>query len=202
MLQRSEALAAVTHARERARAHVGATLSDLDALTIALAAGTVEAEALIEYACEGDVRVDALRSRAALRMSDDDFVALFGAQPGQHQHPNHNHNHNGHASVAAYEATPEAKDARALLEAAMGTTLRETAQRTQWTRSAITRVAAFASLLRGEGAHVCLSAVAGGVVQTDVRSVEDLKTRIEDEGIDVMSVSHALRALARSVLNV
>ena len=198
MLQRPEALAAVTDARERARAHVGATLSDLDALTIALAAGTVEAEALIEYACEGDVRVDALRSRAALRMCDDDFVALFGAQPGQHQHPNHT----GHASVAAYEATPEAKDARALLEAAMGTTLRETAQRAQWTRSAITRVAAFASLLRGEGAHVCLSAVAGGVVQTDVRSVEDLKTRIEDDGIDVMSVSHALRALARSVLNV
>ena len=59
-----------------------------------------------------------------------------------------------------------------------------------------------AASVKGEGAHVCLSAVAGGVVQTDVRSVEDLKTRIEDDGIDVMSVSHALRALARSVLNV
>lgn len=198
MLQRPAALEAVTRARERARAHVGAALTDLDALTIALAAGTVEAEALIEYVCEGDVRVDALRSRAALRMCDDDFAALFGVQPEQPHHANPN----GHASVAAYEATPEAKGARALLEAAMGTTLRETAQRAQWTRSAITRVAAFASLLRGEGAHACLSAVAGGVVQTDVRGVEDLKTRMEDEGIDVMSVSHALRALACSVLGV
>lgn len=192
MLQRPEALAVLTDARARARAHVGASLPDLDALTIALAAATVEAEALLEYACEGNVRADALRARAALRMNDDDFVALFGAQ-GQQQHQSH-------ATLAAHEATPEAKDARALLEAAMGTTLREAAQRAQWTRSGLTRVAAFAALLRGEGAQACLSAVVGGMVQTDVRGVEDLKTRVEDEGIDVMAVSHALRALARSVL--
>ena len=184
----------VTGARERARAHVSVALSDVDALTIALAAATVEAEALLEYACEGNVRADALRSRAALRMGDDDFVALFGAH-GQHHHQSH-------ATIVAHEATPEAKDTRTMLEAAMGTTLRETAQRAQWSRSSLTRVAASAALLRAApfDAQACLSAVVDGVVQTDLRGVEDLKTRIEDEGIDVMSVSHALRALARSVL--
>ena len=185
----------VTGARERARAHVSVALSDVDALTIALAAATVEAEALLEYACEGNVRADALRSRAALRMGDDDFVALFGAHHGQHHHQSH-------ATIVAHEATPEAKDTRTMLEAAMGTTLRETAQRAQWSRSSLTRVAASAALLRAApfDAQACLSAVVDGVVQTDLRGVEDLKTRIEDEGIDVMSVSHALRALARSVL--
>ena len=64
MLQRAETLAVVTSARERARAHIGTSLSDLDALTIALAAATVDAEALLEYACEGNVRADALRARS------------------------------------------------------------------------------------------------------------------------------------------
>ena len=84
----------------------------------------------------------------------------------------------------------------------MDTTLRETTQREQWSRSGLTRVAAFAALLRTapSSAQACLSAVVGGVVQTDVRGVEDLKTHVEDEGIDAMSVSHALRSMAQSVL--
>ena len=45
MLQRAETFAVVTSARERARAHIGTSLSDLDALTIALAAATVDATA-------------------------------------------------------------------------------------------------------------------------------------------------------------
>ena len=45
----------------------------------------------------------------------------------------------------------------------------------------------------------CVDAVVGGVVNTDLRKVDDLRTAIEDEGLDVLSFTQSLRALASVV---
>ena len=189
----NEVLAVVGSVRNRTRDHVSIALPDLDALTIALAAGSVDAEALIEYMHEGVVRTEALADASSLALSDYDFTSLYGrssvADPL-----------GVHARILEHEASPEAKWLREMLEEALITTLKEDAQGKLWRQSPTTRIAESVALFRTTDAQACLSAVVGGMVPTDARRVDDLKTRIEDGGVDVMVVCQALRALAAVVV--
>ena len=90
---------------------------------------------------------------------------------------------------------------RTLLEDALLTTLKEEVQGKLWKSSSIARLAASVALCRTTDAQGCLSSIVGGMVPTDARRVDDLKTRIEDVGIDVMLASQALRALASSLVS-
>ena len=103
-------------------------------------------------------------------------------------------------SQLEHEASTEAKGLREMLEEALITTLKEDAQGKLWRQSPTTRIAASVALFRTTDAQACLSAVVGGMVPTDARRVDDLKTRIEDGGVDVMVVCQALRALAAVVV--
>ena len=49
-------------------------------------------------------------------------------------------------------------------------------------------------------ARACLASVLGGMVRADERRVEDLKTSVEDAGLDVMVTAQAIAALAASVV--
>lgn len=196
------ALEVLGSVRERTRAHVSVALHDVDALTIAITCGSVEARALLEYAQEGTVRSDALGAMDRLALSDAEFEALFGtADPAQQQH------HQQRARLAgaraerlvAYEALSEARAMRARMEAALSTTLGETAQRAAWHGSPALRVAAEVALCRASDASRCLAAVVGGMVRADERRVDDLKTGVEDAGLDIMVVAQAIAALAASV---
>jgi hypothetical protein len=189
----NEVLAVVGSVRNRTREHVSIALPDLDALTIALAAGSVDAEALLEYMHEGAVRTDALAGASSLALSDYDFTSLYGRSSAAEPL-------GVHARILEHEACPEAKGLRAELEDALVTTLKEDAQGKLWRQSPTTRIAASVALFRTTDAQACLSAVVGGMVSTDARRVDDLKTRIEDGGVDVMVVSQALRALAATVV--
>lgn len=194
-----EAPTVVSGVRERTRHHLSITLSDLDSVTIALASGSVDAIALIEYMHDGVVQSDALAAAADLALSDADFVSLYtrsasGADAGG-CYP-----HTTHPRVAEHEACAEARDLRKLLEEALVTTLKEDAQGKLWRSSATTRVAASIALFRTSDAQACLSAIVGGMVPTDARRVDDLKTRIEDNGVDVMALCQAMRALSAAVV--
>ena len=116
----NEVMAVVGSVRSRTRDHVSIALPDLDALTIALAAGSVDAEALLEYMHEGVVRTDALVGVGSLAISDYDFSSLYGrssvADPL-----------GVHARILEHEASPEARSLRTQLEDALVTTLKEDA---------------------------------------------------------------------------
>ena len=189
----NEVLSVVSSVRDRTREHVSVALPDLDALTIALAAGSVDAEALLEYMHEGVVRTDALAGASSLALNDYDFTSLYGRSSAADPL-------GVHARILEHEASPEAKGLRVQLEDALVTTLNEDAQGKLWRQSPTTRIAASVALFRTTDAQACLSAVVGGMVSTDARRVDDLKTRIEDGGVDVMVVSQALRALAATVV--
>ena len=189
----------VSGVRDRTRQHVSIALSDLDSVTIALASGSVDATSLIEYMHDGVVQCDALAAARDLALCDADFVSLYTRSTtvdgagGCYPHPTH-------PRVAEHEACAEARELRKLLEEALVTTLKEEAQGKLWRSSATTRVAASIALFRTSDAQGCLSAVIGGMVPTDARRVDDLKTRIEDHGVDVMMLCQAMPALAAAVV--
>ena len=194
-----EALAVISSVRDRTRQHVSISLSDLDALTISLATGSVESEALIEYMHDGSVRTDVLSAMSHLALSDSDFVTLYGrsgASTATLVDASHNH-----PRVTEHESCAEARELRGMLEGALLTTLREDVQGKLWRGSATTRLAASVALCRTSDAQGCLSSIVGGMVPTDARRVDDLKTRVEDGGIDVMLVSQGLRALASCIVS-
>ena len=197
-----EAPAVVSGVRDRTRHHLSIALSDLDSVTIALASGSVDATALVEYMHDGVVQSDALAAAADLALSDADFVSLYarGASGDGATGLGSCYPHTTHPRVAEYEACAEARNLRKLLEDALVTTLKEDAQGKLWRSSATTRVAASIALFRTSDAQACLSAIVGGMVPTDARRVDDLKTRIEDSGVDVMALCQAMRALAAAVV--
>lgn len=195
----TEAPTVVSGVRDRTRHHLSIALSDLDSVTIALASGSVDATALIEYMHDGVVQSDALAAAADLALSDADFVSLY-ARGASGDGAAGCYPHTTHPRVAEYEACAEARDLRKLLEDALVTTLKEDAQGKLWRSSATTRVAASIALFRTSDAQACLSAIVGGMVPTDARRVDDLKTRIEDSGVDVMVLCQAMRALAAAVV--
>ena len=47
--------------------------------------------------------------------------------------------------------------------------------------------------------HKCLESVLGGLVAADKRTLEDLKADVEDEQVDVLLLSDAIRVLASCV---
>jgi len=195
----AEAPTVISGVRDRTRLHLSIALSDLDSVTIALASGSVDATSLIEYMHDGVVQSDALTAATELALSDADFVSLYTRSAtvdgagGCYPHPTH-------ARVVEHEACAEARELRKLLEEALVTTLKEEAQGKLWRSSATTRVAASIALFRTSDAQACLSAIVGGMVPTDARRVDDLKTRIEDHGVDVMMLCQAMRALAAAVV--
>ena len=194
-----EAPTVVSGVRDRTRQHLSIALSDLDSVTIALASGSVDATALIEYMHDGVVQSDALTAATELALSDADFVSLYTRSASMDGAAGYPH-HPTHPRVAEHEACTEARDLRKLLEEALVTTLKEEAQGRLWRSSATTRVAASIALFRTSDAQACLSAIVGGMVPTDARRVDDLKTRIEDNGVDVMMLCQAMRALSAAVV--
>ena len=188
----------LSQVRERTRAHVSVALTDHDALVVAITCGMEEAHALLEYSQSRGVRADTLAHASRLRLSDDEFCALFGTpdpSSAQARHPG-----NAPQRLVEYESLPEAAAMRARLEAALGTTLGEGAQRGAWAANPAIRVAAQVALCRSTDARACLASVLGGMVRADERRVEDLKTSVEDAGLDIMVTAQAIAALAASVV--
>ena len=174
--------------RARAHRHLSIAVSDFDALVLSLAASSLDAVELIEFVAGGAVRSEALKAREDLALKDDEFCLLFAQREVC-------------ASSKASQlerGCPEARQARAAIEQTLITTLREREQGSAWQASAVVRLAAHVAFCRKQGTG-CVDAVVGGVINTDLRKVDDLRTAIEDEGLDVLSFSQSLRALAAVV---
>lgn len=156
-----------------------------------------EGRAMLEYHAEKSVRVESIKSMGSIALTDDEFVILFGTSD-----PTAATKISRFASpkaVVEFEELPEAKAMRVRLEAALSTTLSEAAQRNAWKTTPNIRVAAQVALFRDSDAAQCLSAVVGGMVRADERRVDDLKTCVEDETLDIMILSQAITALAMTV---
>ena len=171
-------------------------VNDAVALSVALAAGCVEADELLEFLLEGQVRSAALAQRARLRLVDAQFQAIFASAPivlCRREAPLQR--------VAALFARPEAAALLRAVEQALVVTLLEAEPKARWERAPAVRLAAVLGVVRADDpTHACLEAVLGGLVAADKRKVEDLKAEIEDDGLDILLVAEAVRVLVACVL--
>jgi hypothetical protein len=183
--------------RVRTQQHVAVRLNDANALAVAVISASIEPVELLEYAFDGTVRRDALEARAQLALTAHEFGALFGARG------------DGQASafcaypskkLAALDASPTGVAMRRRLEQALVCTLVEAAPASIWQKHPGVRLAAAVALHRDEDATEALSAVLGGLVAADSRRVEDLKTALEDAGVDLIFVSEAVSALGECAI--
>jgi len=179
--------------RIRTKTHISVRLNDSLALSAALANASLESRNLVEYAFSGQIRTEVTQSRSELQLSGSEFASLFGARD------------DGRAAaacslpsrrVALLDESVEGKGFRTQLEAALSCTLCEKAQSTTWGRYPAVRLAAIAALLRADDSQAALEAVLGSFVITDARRVDDLKTTLEDRGLDLIFVSEVIAALA------
>lgn len=189
--QTSEVLALV---RKRTQTNVSIRLQDVDAVFISISAGSIEACEILEYAFEGTVRSECTAAIPMLAMQANEFAMLFGAHGTLRQMP---------PSRQLVEVCDrvEAKKVLTSIEQALTTTLSEAAQQAVWKTSLLTRIACYLALCRPTDGSECLAAVLGGVVHADNRQIDDLKTSIEDGGLDVMFVAEAVRAVVSCLVH-
>lgn len=182
--------------REQCHRFLTARVDDAAALSIATAAACIESEGLLEVHCDGQVQTDALRHRVALALAQPSFDALYASSAVVFLRRE--------ASLAQIRAFFERPEAAALLtraEAALAATLVEAEPKARWTRAPGIKLAAFVALFREHDPdHKCLESVLGGLVAADKRTLEDLKADVEDEQVDVLLLSDAIRVLASCVV--
>ena len=180
--------------RKRTQTQVSIRMQDTDALFISIVTGSVEAAEIVEYAYEGTVRREVTAGIDALSMRMGEFTMLFGAHTMGRQLVASRH-------LVEVCERPEAKTALGAIERALTTTLAESAQQQLWSKSLPTRVASYVALCRPSDGMECLSSVLGGIVHADSRQLDDLKTTIEDAGLDIMFVTELVRALVSCLVH-
>jgi len=182
----SSACEVLSDIRLRASSCLSARMSDVDGNAISLMTGITNFGELCEYALEGGIRREVLDKASDLSLTDEEFKTLF-------------------ASGNAYTTTPKLSDTvssaefcdlQRRLESSLVTTLQEEPQKTHWRSNPVTRAAAVLALLRASDSLDCLNAVVGGVVISDRRRLEDLKSAVEDDVLDVMLLHETVMSLA------
>ena len=194
--------------RERTRRYISVVMSDVDALGIALACATMEHGPLLELSHDRLVATDATRNADRLKLTCDEFHALFCGAPGAAATATSGivTRRDLAALQAAVEALktqdelPETQEMHAAIESALQTTLAEPAQKAAWQTPRGRRLVML-SVLREDDADAltCLRHVLGEVVGSDLRRWEDEREALRDSGLDLMHVSETLTALAASV---
>jgi hypothetical protein len=178
--------------RTRTRAHVSVSVSDATALGIALSCSITDHQSLIEFSYDKGVRFEVADAADKLALTDAEFAVLFGVADAPRSS-------RADGQLRAFEQLPEAQEMKTMLANALTTTLLESGPQTVWKVSPSLRVAAVVALCRRHDVEACLSAVLGGIVSADSRRLEDLRSGVEDEGIDVLMLNQAITALAATV---
>ena len=186
-----EILEVLHEIRGRTHAHVSVSVSDATAVGIALSCSMNEHESLLEFAYERSVRSDVAAALDKLALTEAEFGILFGANAPRTSRAD--------AQLRAFEQLPEGYEIETMLEEALTTTLKESSPQAMWRVSPALRVAACVALCRRNDVEECMSLALGVIVSSDSRQIEDLRTSLEDNGIDVLMLYQAITALAATV---
>lgn len=175
-------------------------VSDALALQLSLCCGSVDAEALIEFAADGVLRREVVAHRRELAMTAREFAAFFNSQENlMPRHP---------PTIAAAEQL--LGDERGsggvgrltrIVESAMRTTLLEALPKERWQRCVGVRLASILAFMRdNDDTHEAVHVVHGGLVAVDARRIEDAKAEFADAGLDVLMTLGVVKAAVALVL--
>jgi hypothetical protein len=179
---------AVSQIKARVAEHVGTWLADYESVAIAIAAATRVAEETLDYLCKPVVAKKAIENAKTLAVTADEWDALFGAEA---------------RPLRMTSLEPLSRDsgfAQAAKDVgdALRTTVEETDQKQIWNRQ-ITQ-AACTIAMHVEQHETYVSSCLGNIVRSDLRRLEDLQCKLEDDGPDAMLIGCTLTALAKCVV--
>ena len=183
--KRTDALAQI---RARAREHLGSWLDDHDAVSIAIGAATRVSHELLEYLCARTIAKKAIQNAKSIAITSDEWNNLFGHEAK----PMRVSALDPLSREAAYgQATRDLCDA-------LKTTIEETEQRDIWNRPMTQAACTIAMHMESHETH--MSSCLGNIVRSDLRRLEDLHYRLEDESTDCMLIGVTLNALSMAVV--
>jgi hypothetical protein len=194
----SNPIAVLRCVRERFGELVTQRVSDALALQLSICCGSVDAEALIEFAAEGVLRREVIAHRRELAMTPREFSAFFNSKEclmPQHQ-----------PTIAAAEQLLRdehggVKRLVRIIESAMRTTLQESLPKERWQRCVGVRLASILAFVReNDDSHEAINVVHGGLVAVDARRIEDTKAEFADVGLDVLMTLGVVKAAVALVL--
>lgn len=179
---------AVLQIKSRVAEHVGSWLSDHEAVSIAIAAATRVSEETLEYLFSPVVAKKAIEKTKTLAATADEWDALFGADTRP-------------LRVSPLEPLGrDAEFAQAVKDVgdALRTTVEEAEQKQIWGRQMTQAACTIAMHIDQHETYV--SSCMGNIVRSDLRRLEDLQCKLEDDGPDAMLIGCTLTALSKCVV--
>jgi hypothetical protein len=182
--------------RGRVSQRVSVPVNDAEALKISFVCATVESDALLDLSHSRVVQAEANANRRALALTTEEFATLLcdGSLTQARLF-------NLTTALAEEERDPERREQNASIEAALELTLKEKAQRAVWDANPRVRAYTALAVLREEGHVECLHHALGEVLRSDLRRVDDLRSRTQDVGIDIMSVAALISAVCTQIVS-
>lgn len=167
---------------------IGSTLSDSEAVAVAVAASAVrDFDEILEVLLNGVQAKRAVASAHNLAITDKEWEALFGkdcvvARDG------------GMSEIAASADFVQLSDS---LASAMRCSLVEQQSRNAWARP-VARLGCYVAL-HAEAAEERVASCLGGLVRADSRRLDDVRSEIEDGGTDHLLLCKVVIALGKAV---
>ena len=179
--------AAVARIRERTVGYLGTWVKDADAVQIAMACATRAPRELLEFMLARNNAQAAATHVPALAITEDEWTALFGANSKLTR---------GEQLAAKLGATDQIKNVDHL-GSALRCTIAESSQGAIWSRP-WTKAACLLAM-HMELHESSLTACLGNLVRADLRRLEDLRCQLDADGLETITISEVLEALALSV---
>jgi len=183
-------LAAVAAIRARVSAVAGTWLRDDECVQVALACATRAHAELMEFLFSAHVARAAGQEAAGLAVTPAEWDALFGsnARPTRS------------TLLEAAVAENAFVQCAAKLQNALRTTVSESSQGQTWARGWNKAACVLAMHIENHEEYVatCL----GNLVRGDLRRLEDMRTELDDDGLEVMMMAGIVTALSESVTGV
>ncbi len=186
---------ALASVRDRVSRYISVPVSDCEALKICFTCSTVDSDALLELSHSRVVRTEASTHSRALSISADEFASLLSEDS-----LTNTRRCNLNTALAGDELDAERKKNLEDIVVALKLTLNEKSQRDLWESSPRVRMRVSLALLRKDDHVACLEHSLGEVLVSDLRRVEDLRYRTEEEGIDIMSVAALISTVCTNIV--
>lgn len=166
----------------------GSRLDDKLALQLAIACAMRESDDLIDFIAPRHVATAVRAQAAELAVTSEEWAGVFGRQLMPLRD----------GGVTAVVQSAEFQPEIAAIGDAIRCTVAEAEQSAQYKR-AWTRALCYVGVHLNESDHA-LETTLGNLVRADGRRMEELREKIDDEGVDIMLMTKVLKALSESVL--
>lgn len=174
--------------KERVCKAAGSRLEDKLALQLTIACAMRETEDLVEFIAPRHVAAAVLKQESVVAITRDEWASVFGTQLPPLRD----------GGVTAVVQSAEFQPEIAAIGDAIRCTVAEHEQSQRYAR-AWTRALCYVGAHMAESDHALETAL-GNLVRADGRRMEELREKLDDEGVDTILMTRVLKALTDSIM--